>query len=108
MDDSLAAGADGARKPVEGFPVSHPLLTVKDAARRAGVSPALVRTWVRDRALPHLRVGAKGRRGKILIDPPDLDALLASFKVGAKAALPPPPAAVPAPPASAFTHLRLA
>lgn len=93
--------------------MSPSLLTIKDAARRACVSPALVRTWVRDGLLPHLRVGAKGRRGKILIEPPDLDDLLASFKVGAGPAppappTPPPPTSPPAaPPASAFTHLRL-
>ena len=95
--------------------MTTPFLTVAAAAARACVSEDLVRAWVRDGLLPHLRVGAKGRRGKILIDPLDLDALLASFKVGARpvpAAPPqaPPPApspAPPVPPASAFTHLRL-
>lgn len=83
-------------------------LTVDEAAGRACVCPGLVRGWVRDGLLPHLRVGARGKRGKILIDPTDLDGLLASFKVTARrpvTAAAPPPAA---PPASAFTHLRLA
>lgn len=53
----------------------------------------MVRAWVRDRQLPHLRVVAKGRRGKILIDPADLETLLASFNVGTKAAPPAPPSA---------------
>lgn len=83
-------------------------LTVDEAAGRACVSPGLVRGWVRDGLLPHLRVGSRGRRGKILIDPTDLDGLLASFKVAARRAVPAAPPPPAAPPASAFTHLRLA
>lgn len=70
---------------------------------RSCVSEGTVRGWVRDRLLPHLRVGAKGKRGKILIEAADLESLLDTFKVGR-----PDPGQRPAPPPrSAFKHLRL-
>lgn len=56
-------------------------ISPKAAAARACVSPGLVYRWCSDGSLPHLRVGAKGRRGKILIAPTDLDALLATFRI---------------------------
>jgi excisionase family DNA binding protein len=58
-------------------------LTVKQAAERAGVSPALVYRWCQEQRLVHYRLGGQGRRGKILIDPADLDAFLKSLKVEA-------------------------
>jgi excisionase family DNA binding protein len=58
-------------------------LTVSQAAEQEGVSDALVYQWCVERHLPHSRVGGKGKRGKILIDPPDLDAFMASLKVEA-------------------------
>ena len=51
-------------------------MTVKEAAARVGVSPSLVYTWCRDRRLAHYRVGAEGRRGRIRIDPADLDRVI--------------------------------
>jgi hypothetical protein len=80
------------------------MLSVKAAAARAGVSEGLVRRWVAAGLLPHFRLGSPGKRGKIGIAPEDLDALLASFKVG-KRDLEPTPA--PSPPRSSFKHLRL-
>lgn len=56
------------------------MLSVKQAAARAGVSPSLVYAWCREGRLPHFRVGREGRRGRIRIDPADLDALLRSLK----------------------------
>lgn len=56
-------------------------LSPKAAAERSCVSLSLVYRWCSDGSLPHLRVGGKGRRGKILIAPADLDALLATFRV---------------------------
>lgn len=56
-------------------------ITVKQAAERAGVSPALVYQLCDERRLTHFRVGGRGRRGKILIDPEDLEAFLATCKV---------------------------
>lgn len=57
------------------------MLTVKDAAARAGVSDSLIYAWCADGTLPHVRVGRKGRRGHIRIDAADLDAALESLKV---------------------------
>ena len=57
-------------------------LSVRQVTERAGVSLNLVYGWVRDRRLPHYRVGTTGKRGRILIDEADLDAFLESLKVG--------------------------
>jgi excisionase family DNA binding protein len=58
------------------------MLTVKDAAARAGVSPALVYIWVEKGVLPHFRMGRPGSRGGIRIAVGDLEAFLASLKRG--------------------------
>jgi excisionase family DNA binding protein len=63
-------------------------LCVKQAAARAGVSASLVYEWCRDRLVPHYRCGAKGRRGKVLIEESDLDAFLSACKVNADGAPP--------------------
>jgi excisionase family DNA binding protein len=55
-------------------------LSPKQAAERAGVSPSLVYTWCREKRLAHYRVGAEGRRGRIRIDPADLDAFVRSLR----------------------------
>ena len=51
-------------------------LTVRQAAERVGVSASLVYQWCADGTLPHYRLGASGRRGKIVIDPAELDRVL--------------------------------
>lgn len=56
------------------------MLSVKAAAARAGVSAALVYTWVSSGLLAHYRLGANGHRGKIAISEADLEALLASMR----------------------------
>ena len=56
-------------------------LTIKQAAARAGVSANLVYRWCQEKRLAHYRLGARGRRGRILIDPGDLDAFLETLKV---------------------------
>lgn len=61
-----------------------PLLTVKEAAERAGVSESLIYEWCAERRLAHYRPGGKGKRGKILVAPADLDAFMESLKVEAK------------------------
>ena len=61
-------------------------LTVAEAAERAGVSISLVYEWCSERRLTHYRIGGAGRRGKILIDPTDLEGFLGSLKVEAGAA----------------------
>jgi excisionase family DNA binding protein len=60
------------------------LLSVKQAAERAGVSESLIYQWCDERRLVHYRVGGAGRRGKILIDPTDMDAFMTSLKVEAR------------------------
>lgn len=47
-------------------------LTVRDAAKAAGVSQSLVYQWVKEKRLACFRMGGLGRRGRILIDPADL------------------------------------
>jgi len=56
-------------------------LSVAESAVHAKVSEALIRQWVKEGTLPHFRLGAKGKRGKIAIAVEDLDGVLASFKV---------------------------
>ena len=77
---------------------------MKQAAARAGVSPSLVYLWTTvEKRLPHSRLGRRGSRGKILIEDADLDAFLASMKVGGGEA--PPPAEKTA--TQRFEHLKL-
>ncbi|GEM_PF-4666476 len=51
-------------------------LTVKEAGNAVGVSTAMIYLWCQERRLKHYRVGSEGRRGKILIDPADLESLM--------------------------------
>ena len=50
-------------------------LSVREAARRIGVGASLVYQSCAEGVLPHYRLGASGRRGKILIEPAELDRL---------------------------------
>ncbi len=60
------------------------MLTVKQVAERLRISASLVYSWCDERLLPHYRMGGKGKRGKILIEEPVLDAFLQSRKVEGK------------------------
>jgi excisionase family DNA binding protein len=51
-------------------------LTPKQAAERAGVSRRQIYVWCDERRLAHYRLGSKGSRGRIQIDPADLDRLI--------------------------------
>ena len=79
-------------------------LTVREAAKRAGVCPSLVYHWCSAKLLSHYRVGGMGRRGKIVIDDADLESFLQKFRVEAEVATPKPP---PRPPKLALKHLSL-
>ncbi len=57
------------------------MLTVKQVARRLGISASLVYSWCEQHMLPHYRMGGKGKRGKILIEEAALAAFLQSCKV---------------------------
>ena len=56
-------------------------LTVKEAALRAGVSESLIYQVCEERRLPHYRLGGKGKRGRVLIDPVDLETFMQSHRV---------------------------
>jgi excisionase family DNA binding protein len=60
------------------------LLSVKQASESAGVSESLVYEWCSQRLLPHYRLGAPGRRGKVMIDENDLQAFLLSCRQEAR------------------------
>lgn len=62
------------------------MLTVADAAARAGVSESLIYQFCEERRLTHYRLGGRNKRGKIMIAPADLDALMESLKVEARLA----------------------
>lgn len=55
-------------------------LTPKQAAERAGVSVSLVYAWCDEQRLAHYRVGREGKRGRIRIDPADLDAFMRTLR----------------------------
>lgn len=57
-------------------------LTPKQAAKRAGVSQSMIYTWCAEGRLAHYRLGAEGRRGRILIDPADLEKLMQECRKG--------------------------
>lgn len=59
------------------------LFTVAEAAERAGVSESLIYQLCEERRIAHFRPGGKGKRGKILICPRDLDALMESCRIRA-------------------------
>jgi excisionase family DNA binding protein len=56
------------------------LLTVKQASELAGVSDSLIYEWCTEKLLVHYRLGAKGRRGKVMIDDKDLETFLAACR----------------------------
>jgi len=70
------------------------VLTVKQAAVRSGLSPSLIYALCAERRLPHLRMGKKGRRGRVLIEESGLAAFMESCRVDAddaQAVKPPAP-----------------
>lgn len=77
------------------------MLTVREAAVRAGVSDSLIYAWVTEGTLPCLRLGRKGKRGTIRIAPEDLDVALATFRV-----VPSMPSASSDRPCSPFSELN--
>jgi excisionase family DNA binding protein len=57
-------------------------VTVKEAAERLEISVSLTYQLLADGRLPHLRIGGRGRRGKIIIKEEDIRAFLATCRVG--------------------------
>lgn len=56
------------------------MLTPKQAAERVGVSASLVYQWCKEGLIDHLRLGGKGKRGKVMIDPASLERFLETCK----------------------------
>ena len=56
------------------------MLTVKSAAKRAGVSASLVYAWCKAGVLKHSRFGRPGKRGCVRIAEADLLAFLAECR----------------------------
>jgi excisionase family DNA binding protein len=63
------------------------LLNVKEAAKQTGVSTALIYQWCQEHRLAHYRFGTDGKRGKILIDPEDLEEFMQACRVDRHALL---------------------
>ncbi|MEZ6142927.1 MAG: helix-turn-helix domain-containing protein [Zavarzinella sp.] len=55
--------------------------SIKDLARFLGVSMSTVYGWIARRELPHYRLGAAGRRGRIIVQQADLDLFLAQRRL---------------------------
>jgi len=67
------------------------VLNVRQAAERMSISDSLVYELCACGSLPHVRIGRPGSRGCIRISDADIDAFLASQKVGGSAPSRPPP-----------------
>ena len=80
------------------------MLTVRQAAERAGVCSSIVYGWVASGELPHFRLGAKGRRGKVAIAEADLDAFVQARRREGRQETPPPS---PKPQPIKLRHLHL-
>jgi excisionase family DNA binding protein len=57
------------------------LLNVEEGAAYLRVSPSLVYRLCQEGRLPHVRIGGRGRRGKVLLHLADLEAFLAACRV---------------------------
>lgn len=57
------------------------LLTVRQASNKTGISLSLLYTLCSEGRLPHYRIGAGGRRGKVMIDEEDLHVFLTICRV---------------------------
>ena len=58
-------------------------MTIAEAAKRLEISRSLAYRLVEEKRLPCRRIGAKGRRGKIIVTEDDLKLFLESVKAGA-------------------------
>jgi excisionase family DNA binding protein len=58
-----------------------PVLTVKAAAEKVGVSESLIYEWCQQGILPHYRFGRPGKRGKIMVDAAELAVFIETCRV---------------------------
>ncbi len=56
------------------------MLTVEQAAEKAGVSKSLIYAWCQIGVLPCYRLGRPGRRGTVRIDPDELAGFLEAMR----------------------------
>jgi hypothetical protein len=57
--------------------------SVKQLADLHGISKAMIYVWVEERRFPVYRIGAQGRRGRILIDDETFSAFLTTQRIEA-------------------------
>lgn len=56
-------------------------MTAKQASEAMGVSVSMIYQLCAENRLPHFRVGATGRRGKVIIEPEGIQRFLESCRV---------------------------
>jgi excisionase family DNA binding protein len=64
-------------------------LTAAEAAEQTGMSVSSIYEACKNRRLAHYKMSGRGRRGKVLIRPADLQAFIESQRVEAGKPLPP-------------------
>ncbi len=57
-------------------------VTPSEAAKLIRVSLSIMYRWISSKQLPHYRLGAQGKRGRIMIETTDLDQFVEKQKVG--------------------------
>jgi len=82
---------------------SAQFLTPKMLAERTGTSRSLIYAWCETGELAHVRLGAAGRRGKIVISEDDWTAFLAARRVEGTAVR----TGAPNRPGPEFKHLKV-
>ena len=55
-------------------------MTVKETADLLGVSVSMVYALIEEKRLPCVRIGRRGRRGKIVVRPEDVETFLKSLE----------------------------
>jgi len=55
------------------------LLSVEEASSKLGVSPLTLRAWIRQRRLPHVKLGRR-----VLLDSADIEHFIAIHKIGGR------------------------
>lgn len=64
--------------------MAEQFLTPKQASKLYPLSVSLIYALCDEKRIAHVRVGARGRRGKILIRPSDLDRFLEEQRIEAR------------------------
>lgn len=85
------------------------MITVREAARRLGVSEGLVYAWARSGELPSYRFGRRRKRGAVRVREEDLEVFVLKRRAAAGQEAPPnpDPGAGPMPPRAGALPLSL-